>query len=164
MLFWLKSLLKVQVPNLLNLASCPCGSQVNYQKCCQPYHLGELAATPEMLMRSRFTAFVFKLEDYLRFSWHTTTQPLDLNLSDSPDWVSLRILDSKEQGNKEQVHFQAINRLTTGWGYLEEVSDFIKDSGRWYYLTGQPKEGVLKPKRNEPCPCGSGKKFKTCCG
>jgi preprotein translocase subunit SecA len=28
----------------------------------------------------------------------------------------------------------------------------------------QPITGTKKPKRNEPCPCGSGKKYKNCCG
>lgn len=114
-------------------------------------------------MRSRFTAFVLKLEDYLLTSWHTSTRPSALNLDGSPEWVSLRILDSGETGNTGQVHFQAIYRLESGWGYLQENSEFIREDGRWYYLHGKPHEGVLKPGRNEPCPCGSGRKFKACC-
>jgi SEC-C motif-containing protein len=114
-------------------------------------------------MRSRFTAFVLKLEGYLRASWHISTRPTALNLGDSPDWISLRILDSTETGDTGQVHFQAIYRRDYGWGYLQENSDFVREDGRWYYLQGQPHEGVLKPGRNEPCPCGSGKKFKACC-
>jgi len=31
-------------------------------------------------------------------------------------------------------------------------------------LKSQPITGTKKPKRNEPCPCGSGKKYKNCCG
>ncbi len=30
--------------------------------------------------------------------------------------------------------------------------------------TTTPITGTKKPKRNEPCPCGSGKKYKSCCG
>lgn len=150
--------------NKINISHCACGSQVSYEHCCQPYHQGEKAPTPEALMRSRFTAFVLKLEDYLRLSWHISTQPQELDLSNSPDWVSLRILDSGEKGASGFVHFQAIHRIDSGWGYLQEESEFIKENERWYYLTGQPKEGVLKPKRNDLCPCGSGKKFKVCCG
>ncbi len=30
--------------------------------------------------------------------------------------------------------------------------------------TRQPQTGGKKPKRNDPCPCGSGKKYKHCCG
>ncbi|MEC9085421.1 MAG: SEC-C metal-binding domain-containing protein, partial [Pseudomonadota bacterium] len=50
-----------------------------------------------------------------------------------------------------------------GWGYLEERSDFSKENGRWFYREGETREGVLKPGRNDPCPCGSGRKFKACC-
>ncbi|HKM14320.1 MAG TPA: YchJ family protein [Marinospirillum sp.] len=142
---------------------CACGSQKSYTDCCQRYHQGEAAPTPETLMRSRFTAFVLKLDAYLYASWHSSTQPKILDLSDSPDWVSLRILDSGSKGDNGYVHFQAIYRLNSGWGYLQEISAFVKERERWYYLKGEPKEGILKPQRNAPCPCGSGKKFKTCC-
>lgn len=144
-------------------AKCACTSGLSYAECCQRYHQGEKAPTPESLMRSRFTAFTLKLTDYLQASWHASTQPLDLDLSNSPDWVSLRILDSGEKGANGFVHFQAIYRLAMGWGYLQEVSEFVKEGERWYYLNGKLKEGILKPLRNEPCPCGSGKKFKICC-
>ena len=151
------------MPEQTTFPCCPCGSQRRYAECCQRYHAGEKAPTPEALMRSRFTAFVLKIEDYLRASWHTSTRPTVLDLDNSPDWASLRILDSGEYGNNGQVHFQAIYRLNPGWGYLQEHSQFVRENGRWYYLEGQPHEGVLKPGRNEPCPCGSGRKFKACC-
>lgn len=142
---------------------CPCGSQHTYAKCCQRYHEGAFAPTPETLMRSRFTGFVLKLENYLRASWHSSSRPTTLSLDDSPDWLSLRILDSSEASDTGRVHFQAIYRMGSGWGYLQENSEFVREHGRWYYLKGKPREGVLKPRRNEPCPCGSGRKFKTCC-
>jgi preprotein translocase subunit SecA len=28
----------------------------------------------------------------------------------------------------------------------------------------EPKKADKKPGRNDPCPCGSGKKYKKCCG
>lgn len=149
--------------NRYTISHCPCGSQSNYADCCQRYHLGALAPNPEALMRSRFTAFVLKLNDYLRASWHPDTRPAELDLQDSPDWVSLRILESKDMGATGQVSFQAIYRRDSGWGYLQEKSDFVRENGRWYYLEGQPQEGSLKPGRNEPCPCGSNKKYKSCC-
>jgi len=142
---------------------CLCGSQTLYADCCQRHHDGASAGTPETLMRSRFTAFVLRLDSYLRDSWHPSTRPVKLNLDDSPDWATLRILDSKQTGDKGQVHFQAIYRLHPGWGYLQERSQFVREGGRWYYLRGEPHEGVLKPGRNKPCPCRSGRKFKACC-
>ena len=151
------------MPEYTTITNCPCGSQRNYADCCQRYHEGIIAPTPEALMRSRFTGFVLKLEDYLRASWHKSTRPTELDLNDSPDWVSLRILDSGETGDTGHVHFQAIYRMGSGWGYLQENSEFVREDGRWYYLKGPPEEGILKPGRNEPCPCGSGRKFKVCC-
>lgn len=149
--------------NLTSFTNCPCGSQHLYTECCQRYHAGEKAPTPEALMRSRFTAFVLKLEDYLFASWHVTSRPTELDLANAPNWTSLRILGSQQKEKYGQVHFQAIYRLNSGWGYLQENSEFIQEGNDWYYLKGNPQEGILKPGRNEPCPCGSGKKFKTCC-
>lgn len=114
-------------------------------------------------MRSRYAAFVVKDRDYVLKTWHPSTRPEALTLEDSPQWASLRILDSDEDGDNGRVHFRAMYRSGKGWGYLEEVSDFIKEDGRWLYLSGDTTEGQLKPGRNEPCPCGSGRKFKACC-
>lgn len=150
--------------NSYTISYCPCSSQRFYEDCCQPYHFGaSIAPSPEALMRSRFTAFMLKLPDYLRESWHASTRPTALNLDDSPDWASLRILGSGETGNAGWVHFQAIHRLGSGWGYLQEKSEFVREDGRWFYLRGQPEEGILKPGRNDPCPCGSSRKYKACC-
>jgi SEC-C motif-containing protein len=114
-------------------------------------------------MRSRFSGFALRLTDYVLASWHPGTRPSTLNLNDTPDWAALRILDSSQTGNRGQVHFQAIYRLHPGWGCLQEQSQFVREDGRWYYLQGQPHEGILKPGRNDSCPCGSGRKFKVCC-
>ncbi|MDI9244696.1 YchJ family protein [Marinobacter sp. CHS3-4] len=143
--------------------NCPCGSRKAYQDCCQPLHQGEPASSPEALMRSRYVAFFQKKTDYLMDTWHPDTRPATLSLEQSPDWTSLQILDSSENGQKGTVHFRAIYQAGSGWGYLEEKSDFLKESGRWYYLGGETREGQFKPGRNDPCPCGSGRKHKTCC-
>lgn len=142
---------------------CPCGSGKSYSACCQPYHQGQPAPTPEHLMRSRFSAFVLGLPDYLRTTWHSSTRPRTLDLTGSPDWTSLHIVSSGEAANEGTVHFRALYRAANGWGYLEEQSTFLREDGRWYYLSGDTREGVLKPGRNDSCPCGSGKKYKACC-
>ena len=143
--------------------NCPCGSGKAYQLCCQPCHAGAAADTPKALMRSRFSAFVVKDADYLLATWHPDTRPATLQLDDSPDWVGLQVLSSGEQEGRGQVHFRAVYRLPDGFGYLEEASDFVREDGRWFYLSGQTREVRLDPGRNEPCPCGSGRKFKACC-
>lgn len=142
---------------------CPCGSGEAYLACCQPFHQGSPAPTPEALMRSRYCAFVFKLSDYLQETWHQSTRPQSMNLEPSPEWTSLRILDHSTRGDTGTVHFRAVYRLGDGWGYLEETSNFAREGGRWFYVSGDTTEGPLKPGRNEPCPCGSGKKYKACC-
>jgi SEC-C motif-containing protein len=114
-------------------------------------------------MRSRYSAFVLGLNDYLRATWHPDTRPATLDLGNSPDWVDLQILSSGSQGDRGQVHFRALYRIPGGFGYLEEESDFVSENGRWYYLSGKTTEGRHNPGRNDRCPCGSGKKFKACC-
>lgn len=114
-------------------------------------------------MRSRFSAFVMRDSEYLKATWHPTTRPRTLVLTGSPDWTSLRILSAGEEGDNGTVHFQAIYRTPGGWGVLEENSEFRKVDGGWYYLAGETSERAFKPGRNDPCPCGSGRKFKACC-
>ncbi|MBZ2169777.1 YchJ family protein [Marinobacter sp. F4216] len=142
---------------------CPCGSGLPYEACCQPAHAGQAPDTPEALMRSRYSAFVLGLVDYLLASWHASTRPGSLNLDDSPRWASLQVLDQQQRGDRGQVHFRAMYQAGSGWGFLEERSDFVREGGRWFYVSGDTEEGVLKPGRNDPCPCGSGRKYKACC-
>lgn len=142
---------------------CPCSSGVLYENCCQPLHEGAPAPSPERLMRSRYSAFVLKLSDYLLRSWHTSTRPAQLNLDDSPEWKSLQVVQASEQGDVGFVHFRAVYKTADGWGFLEEESDFVREQQHWYYRSGKTREGSLKPGRNDPCPCGSGRKSKVCC-
>lgn len=143
--------------------NCPCGSGLSYSECCQPYHQGKPAPTPEALMRSRYTAYVRHEVDYLLATWHASTRPARMDSGSGPDWRLLRILTDSEHAREGQVHFRATFRDTGGWGYLEEQSRFRRENERWYYLEGTVTEGRLKPGRNDACPCGSGRKYKTCC-
>ena len=143
---------------------CPCGSGEPYARCCGPAHQGQAALSPEALMRSRYSAFVLGLPDYLLATWHPSTRPSTLALEGSPAWSSLHVLSSGQQGERGQVHFRALYPAAGGWGSLEEVSAFVRQDGRWYYLDGRTREVSFKPGRNDRCPCGSGRKFKACCG
>lgn len=143
---------------------CPCGSGLPYGSCCLPCHRSEPAAgSPVALMRSRYSAYTLGLTDYLLNTWHTSTRPAELDLSNTPRWASLLILDKDQTDTKGTVHFRAIYRQGKDWGYLEEKSDFLREDGRWFYLAGETREGRLKPGRNDHCPCGSGRKHKVCC-
>jgi len=114
-------------------------------------------------MRSRFAAFRLELEDYLRRTWHEATRPIQLSFEGNPDWQSLRINSHSQNGDSGAVDFTAIYRTTSGWAFLAEASRFERIGGQWLYRDGVTQEGTLKPGRNEPCPCGSGRKFKACC-
>lgn len=144
--------------------TCPCGSQASYNRCCGRHHAGEPAPTPEALMRSRFSAFVQNRAEYLITTWHSSTRPQDLDLAGSPDWVGLSVLASDASGDQGRVHFKAYYRAGSQWRCLEERSTFVRESGRWFYVSGKTRDGTVKPGRNDSCLCGSGRKFKRCCG
>ncbi|WP_253442988.1 YchJ family protein [Halomonas sp. Y3] len=143
---------------------CPCGSGIPLAQCCARYHAGEPAPSPEALMRSRYSAFALGLADYLLASWHSATRPAELAPDDATRWLRLEVLESGEQGDEGRVHFRAVFREGRRFGVLEEASRFRREAGRWAYLDGTPSVSRLKPGRNDPCPCGSGRKLKQCCG
>lgn len=143
---------------------CPCGSGWPLTDCCGKYHAGEQAPTPEALMRSRYSAFVFDLADYLLATWHPSTRPVRLEPDAGIAWKRLEVLESGEEGERGWVNFRATFREGRRWSVLEERSNFVREAGHWYYLDGNPAIHTLKPGRNTPCPCGSGRKFKGCCG
>ncbi len=115
-------------------------------------------------MRSRYSAFVRDDADYVRASWHPDTRPVELTLEAGEQWLGLEIVDAKQDGDSGQVHFGATHRDGDGFAVLEERSRFVRENGHWFYLDGQHTVTPLKPGRNDPCPCGSGRKFKKCCG
>lgn len=142
---------------------CPCGSTVNYEDCCGPLHNGAPAVTPESLMRSRYTAFAQENADYLLRSWHKDYRPQTLEFADDTQWLGLTILGSSEEGDRGTVHFLARFREGAEWFELEENSRFQRVGRHWYYEAGDAQFRPLLPGRNDPCPCGSGSKFKKCC-
>ena len=143
---------------------CVCGSGKSYANCCLPFHSGaEIPPSPEPLMRSRYSAYCHRLNDYLLATWHRQTRPAVLNLDAMPQWASLRVLAASTQGERGSVHFQGFYALADNWGCLEEISEFSRENGRWYYVSGEVKDTVFKPGRNDICLCGSGKKYKQCC-
>ena len=146
---------------------CPCGSGRTYCECCEAALNGARPAlTAEALMRSRFTAFVRGDANYLLASWHAETRPAQLRLDDQPRWERLEILRTEggDAGDSAgRVGFAAYYRSAAGAGCLRELSRFRREQGRWYYLDGGPIERD-QPGRNAACPCGSGRKFKRCCG
>ena len=122
-------------PNTL----CPCESGKSYQACCQPYHLGEVAPDAEKLMRSRYTAYVFKLDDYLLATWHTSTRPATLNLNDEPPlkWLGLQIKRFNTISvSSATVEFIARYKPAGKAERLHEISEFVLENERWFYVSG----------------------------
>ena len=113
-------------------------------------------------MRSRYSAFVRDNADYMRASWHPDTRPAELTLEGGDQWLGLEIVDAKQEGDAGQVHFRATHRDGDGFAVLEEHSRFVRENDHWFYLDGEHTVTPLKPGRNNPCPCGSGKKYKKC--
>ena len=117
-------------------------------------------------MRSRYSAYVLKLNDYLRDTWHPSTRPQELDVSaDDTPWQRLQIISCEKGGEVDsegKVEFAAFYQ----GGQLHERSRFVREGGRWFYLDGEILAPLQeeKPGRNAPCPCGSGKKYKRCCG
>jgi SEC-C motif-containing protein len=117
---------------------CPCGLDKTYQDCCYAYHSGEATAqSPEALMRSRYSAFVGRLASYLEATWHSSSRPPLLDLSDSPNWLKLQVISSSVDQNKGQVHFRAFYKDGNDVAFMEEQSDFVQEDGKWYYLDGR---------------------------
>jgi SEC-C motif-containing protein len=118
---------------------CPCLSGNPYDECCGPLHAGAPAPTAERLMRSRFSAFALGLPGYLLDSWHPSTRPASLDLDPEQRWTRLDILSTRSGGpfdSSGTVAFRAWWRSGTERGTLEETSEFVRESGRWYYVDG----------------------------
>ncbi len=153
---------------------CPCGSGQLLADCCGPYLIGvKTAPTAEALMRSRYTAYVEHDDAYLLASWDPQTRPDDPHPSadDGTTWTGLKILrtEAGAEGDDEGVvEFIASCDVRGTPAQLHEISQFRRSEGRWLYVDGDTQQPVRRsqPKvgRNEPCPCGSGKKHKKCCG
>jgi SEC-C motif-containing protein len=127
-----------------NTTHCPCGHLDSYANCCQPLHAGQTATTAAQLMRSRYTAYVLKREDYLLASWHPSTRPTTLALhaqQPSPTWQWLDIPHHESpDGDHASVEFVARYRLAGGRAQRQhEVSRFVREDGRWYYVDGELK-------------------------
>ncbi len=161
------------------MEKCPCGSDKNYEECCQPLIQGtENAKSAEALMRSRYTAYVKSEIDYIYETTHPDKRE-GVNKkevaawSQKSTWQSLEIVGTEDGGpddTKGVVEFVARYRTKEKPTRHHEIAEFEKHEDRWYFTDGKPpvqttiKRETPKVGRNDPCPCGSGKKFKKCCG
>ncbi len=161
------------------METCPCGSGTNYDQCCEPLINGKTEAqTAEALMRSRYCAYVKAEIDHIFNTTHKD-QRGQFNHKESEawarktDWHSLEICRTEAGDDGDQtglVEFIARYRNKGKLAHHHEVAEFKREDGKWYFYDGHAPtyEQVVrkgtKTGRNDPCPCGSGKKYKKCCG
>ena len=175
----------------LSIKNCPC--QINpslatistplaYKDCCQPYHNdidkveGVQAESAERLMRTRYSAFVLVKPDYIVKTTVPAQQALlDINAIESwakeTDWAGLEIVQHRPKIGKRhaQVEFKAYYVTSEGTQAHHELSTFVKitdksaseNKERWYFLDPTIS---MEVSQKQPCICGSGEKFKRCCG
>ena len=118
---------------------CLCRSDLLFDDCCGRFlKHGKIAPTAELLMRSRYTAYALKREDYLLATWHSSTRPLTLDLKQQfHQWLGL-IIKHHEQSSPDQAAVEFVARYKiNGRAYrLHEISRFARENGMWFYVDG----------------------------
>lgn len=161
------------------MSQCPCESGKEYEACCGPVIRGsQTAPTAEALMRSRYSAFAKGEIEYLKQSLRPDQRAdydpvATQHWADKSEWLKLEIIETGAGGKDDEegtVEFIASYRQKGNTHVHHEVAHFSRRNGIWYYTDGKiVTPGTVRnegPKigRNDPCPCGSGKKYKKCCG
>jgi len=157
---------------------CPCFSGRPYVKCCEPVISGTRpAATAEELMRARYSAYALGAIDFILSSTHQDRrsecdEKAITSWSAKSEWTGFEVVSTEggqagdAEGKVEFIARYTENRMKK---ILHESGVFKKVDGAWYYLDGtvHPQKPFVheggKLNRNDPCPCGSGKKYKKCC-
>ncbi|MCV3767894.1 YchJ family protein [Rhizobium sp. TRM95796] len=158
------------------MIACPCGSGRFEISCCDPYLAGKPAPTAESLMRSRYTAFTRGDLDHIertcageaRLAFHRASLALSIAKT---EWLGLTIEDVRAGGEEDEkgtVRFTVRYREGGRLFSQTETSEFQRLADGWRYMRGDvgraSQPAATASGRNNPCPCGSGKKFKKCCG
>ena len=97
-------------------------------------------------MRSRYSAYVLGLAPYLLESWHASTRPKSLDLAEDRGyrWLGLEILHQERDPAHATVEFVARYRVAGRGHRLHEVSRFVREDGRWYYVDGTLRKAEIK--------------------
>jgi SEC-C motif-containing protein len=159
------------------MSKCPCGTGLELATCCDPYLKGKAKpATAEKLMRARYTAFTTADVDYIE---QTTDQSQKksfdragtLEWAKNSEWKGLEVVsvkDGLEKDTTAEVEFIARYAYNDSDQEHHERADFKKRGDQWFFVDGRlvqaPARNENKIGRNDACTCGSGKKYKKCCG
>ncbi len=159
------------------MTPCPCGSGVNLDGCCGPIIAGKPAPTAEALLRSRYTAFVQGdvgyLADTLTPGMRADFDQIEAeSTAEDAQWQGLEVRTVTGGGEADEtgtIEFVARFKLRDQQRLHHELASFRREDGRWFCAGAEvnpkgPPRQVIKVGRNESCPCGSGRKFKKCCG
>ncbi|MGW6566583.1 YchJ family protein [Streptomyces sp. NPDC054975] len=127
-------------PAVTATSPCPCGLAAPYGECCGRFHAGPQAApTAELLMRSRYSAFVVRDATYLLRTWAPETRPAEVDFDPSLRWAGLEIRDTTDGTAFHQagtVTFVAHYTQAGEQGALHERSRFRRQDGAWVYVDG----------------------------
>ncbi|MGL1902684.1 MAG: YchJ family metal-binding protein [Fibrobacterales bacterium] len=161
------------------MSLCPCGSELEYTACCEPYLNREKEApTPEALLRSRYTAFTKADVKYIMKTIHPEKKS-EFNeneikdWSQNSEWIDLKITATDKGEAADDIGYVSFLARYKQRGKVQnhgEISTFKKVDDIWYFFDGESakQETFIRDEervgRNDPCSCGSGKKFKKCCG
>lgn len=159
---------------------CPCGSGRPLAACCGRFlDAGEQPETAEELMRARYTAHTRVDLDYIArthdpASREDIDQEATRRWAERAEWLGLDILETRAGGPGDRtgtVEFVAHYRERGDRQRHHELASFRRDEGgHWLFVDAQTPEITTRRRegprvgRNDPCPCGSGRKFKKCCG
>jgi len=158
---------------------CPCASGKSFGECCEPFLLGrEQALTAVALMRSRYTAYALGVIDYLYQSASARVRKeFDAESSrqwaKSAEWTGIEILSTTggtEEDDTGLIEFIAHYKVKETEFNHHECAEFARVDGNWVFMDGKiigpdpVRRETPKIGRNDPCTCGSGKKYKKCCG
>lgn len=131
-------------PTVTPDAPCPCGSALTYAGCCGRWHAGVQhlqAPDAQALMRSRYSAYVLGLGDYLRATWAEATRPASIEFEPGLRWLGLQVRAHRPiDADHAEVEFVARSKLGGRAHRLHETSRFARDAaGRWMYVDGDLK-------------------------
>ena len=160
------------------MKQCPCGSNREYSACCEQYIRGRAKApTAEALMRSRYSAYAEHEVDYIiNTCAHRGKDDIDYkstrDWSEKSTWLGLKIISVEKGGINDAegtVEFEAAYEKDGLRDVHHEKGKFKKEKDEWLYVEGNVSARTIvrsspKTGRNDLCPCGSGKKYKRCCG
>lgn len=124
--------------------SCPCNTHKKFSDCCEPYlNNTKKAETPEILMRSRYSAYTLARIDYIQRTMCKKAaenyDPISAKKwASSIKWLGLTVIDAPSaRGNVGTVTFIAQFSENNVSRSIHEKSTFEKINNEWFYVDGE---------------------------